>query len=252
MRLIIILISLAALGLAATVAALGPGTRFGYWDYSFALGLMRHIALPTLMAAGLGGLAFLLALWKARGLAVLALFATLAAGAAGFVPLKMRALAQANPFIHDITTDFDDPPEIVAAADAPRKNPAAYAGADLVRGSDKTVAEAQRSAFPHIAPLIVSVDMATATNGVHAVLSDMNLEIIADQSFSLDSGDGRRIEAVATSTWYGFKDDFIVRLAPQADGVRIDVRSKSRVGLSDLGANAARVRAFLKGLDAAL
>ena len=62
-----------------------------------------------------------------------------------------------------------------------------------------------------------------------------------------------RIEAVATTFWYGFKDDFIVRLTPMSDGgTRIDVRSKSRVGLSDLGANAQRVRKFLESLKAAI
>jgi uncharacterized protein (DUF1499 family) len=253
MRLIIIAISILAIGLAATLAALGPGVRFGFWDYSTALGLMRQIALPLLIGAGAAALALALAAWKARGLVGLALVAFVAAGVAGYVPLKMRAMAEANPFIHDITTDFGNPPEILAAAGAPRKNPAAYAGADLVRGSDKTVAEAQREAFPDIQPFPSPADLEATTKAARAAIADMKLEVIAEGPVSNEAGTGWRIEAVATSFWYGFKDDFIVRLTPiPQGGTRVDVRSKSRVGGSDLGANARRVRAFLKEIDASL
>ena len=55
----------------------------------------------------------------------------------------------------------------------------------------------------------------------------------------------RRIEAVATTFWFGFKDDIVVRIRPAPGGSRIDVRSVSRVGRSDLGTNAKRIRAFL-------
>ena len=54
-----------------------------------------------------------------------------------------------------------------------------------------------------------------------------------------------RIEAVATTRWFGFKDDVVVRLTPAAGGARVDVRSKSRVGRSDVGANAKRIERFL-------
>lgn len=253
MRVLIILISLAAIGLAATIAALGPGTRFGLWDFGFALGLMRQIALPTLIAAGLAVVAFLLAVWRAQGLVVLAFVAALGAGAAAYAPIKMRALATSNPFIHDITTDFDDPPAIVAAADAPRKNPAAYAGGDKVRNSEKTVAEAQREAFPDIVPLYVTSDVDRAAQAARDVIAEMKMEVLADNGYSTLAGNGRVIEAVATSRWYGFKDDFVVRIAPQeGGGVRVDVRSQSRVGLSDLGQNAARTRAFLANMKARL
>jgi uncharacterized protein (DUF1499 family) len=57
-----------------------------------------------------------------------------------------------------------------------------------------------------------------------------------------------RIEATATTPWFGFRDDIVVRVAPASAGSRIDVRSVSRVGKSDLGANAKRIRAFLARL----
>jgi uncharacterized protein (DUF1499 family) len=58
-----------------------------------------------------------------------------------------------------------------------------------------------------------------------------------------------RIEATATTFWFGFKDDVVVRITPLAAGSRIDVRSKSRVGRGDTGTNAQRVRAYLKRLN---
>jgi uncharacterized protein (DUF1499 family) len=56
------------------------------------------------------------------------------------------------------------------------------------------------------------------------------------------------IEAVDTTKWFGFKDDIAVRVAPDAGGSRIDVRSKSRVGRGDAGTNARRIRAYMERL----
>ena len=58
-----------------------------------------------------------------------------------------------------------------------------------------------------------------------------------------------RIEAVATTFWFGFKDDVLIRVSADAGGSRIDVRSKSRVGKGDLGTNAQRIRAYQKRLN---
>ena len=57
------------------------------------------------------------------------------------------------------------------------------------------------------------------------------------------------LEATATARWFGFKDDVAIRLSEVADGVRVDVRSASRVGRSDVGTNAARIRAYLAALN---
>jgi len=62
-------------------------------------------------------------------------------------------------------------------------------------------------------------------------------------------GEGR-LEATATTAWFGFKDDVVVRIRAEGSGSRVDVRSLSRIGVSDLGTNAARVRAFLGRLRA--
>ncbi len=60
--------------------------------------------------------------------------------------------------------------------------------------------------------------------------------------------DEGRLEATAATPWFGFKDDIVVRVAAEAGGTKVDVRSASRVGRSDLGVNAERIRAFSRAL----
>lgn len=263
MRIIIILICLFAFVMAGVIAISGPGTQLGWWDYAGGLGLVRKAATPLvgegaaalatapLFASALLALVGLaLALLRARGLVALAGLAFVASAAASLVPIKMKSLADAHPLIHDITTDFENPPAIIVGADMPRKNPAAYVGAEPAptrksdAGPQLSIADAQRAAFPDIQPLILDVDRERAVGAARVAIRRLGLETLSEGA---DDTSVYVIEAVATSRWYGFKDDFIVRVAPRNDGgVRIDVRSKSRVGLSDLGANAARIRKFLE------
>jgi uncharacterized protein (DUF1499 family) len=70
----------------------------------------------------------------------------------------------------------------------------------------------------------------------------MGWEIVAADSAAM------RIEATATTRWFGFKDDVVVRIQPADSGSRIDVRSVSRVGRSDVGTNAKRIRSYLDRL----
>jgi len=246
MKLVMILAALAALGLAAAIAVSGPGVRFGWWEYDFGLGLIRKAALPVLVAAGATGILFIVSLFMARGLAPLVLIAALAAGAAGMIPIKMKQLFEGNPFIHDVTTDFADPPEIVAAAALPRKNPPEYLGDEMTPRADKTTAQAQQEAFPDIGPVVIDASVDASAEIIRGIVTGMGMEI-------LDAGpidNGWRIEAADTSQWFGFVDDFVVRLRPEGARTRIDARSKSRIGSSDLGANAKRIRAFYERLDA--
>ena len=64
---------------------------------------------------------------------------------------------------------------------------------------------------------------------------------------SVSENEGR-IEATATTFWFGFKDDVVIRVREDSGGTRIDLRSVSRVGGGDLGANAARIRAFIDAI----
>ncbi|MCB2114238.1 MAG: DUF1499 domain-containing protein [Parvularculaceae bacterium] len=259
MRHAIHLVAVAAVIVALPILAAGPGTRFGLWDYAAGLGMIRGVSTPKAVFGGLSvsPLFFIAGLSLALGAAgfftrnaragVLAVAAAAFAFALGVIPLKMKAAIESNPFIHEITTDFDNPPAIVAAAGQERVNPADYRGGDPVprRDDGQTVAEAQREAFPDIRPLVIQRDLKTAADLSLSVIKSMGMDVLAEGPADNAVGGGWRIEAVATSFWFGFKDDFVVRLTMVDGGAtRIDIRSKSRVGKSDLGANAARVREF--------
>ena len=203
---------------------------------------------PVLIAAIASSIAFVASLIFARGItSIVALVAALASGAAAYAPIEMDKRRTAFPPIHDITTDFENPPLIVAGAQTERRNPPDYVGDATLRRSDKTVRKAQLEAFPDIGAHLVSGDVEAVSDIVRGVLSDMNMEIIAEGPIE----DGYVIEATYTSFWFGFIDDFVVRVTPDETLTRVDVRSKSRVGLSDFGANATRVRDFLKRLNKA-
>ncbi len=258
MRILTLLFALAALGCAAAIALAGPGTQIGWWTWGEGLGLIRKVSAPVELGpvgvppifaaavlAGVTGLATLF--MSSRGIGLFAIVAAVAAVAAAQVPLKMRADFEANPFIHDVTTDFDNPPPIIAGADKERINPPEYAGDNMVPNSDKTVRQAQAEAFPDLKPQLVNASLDETAEMVRVILRDMGMEQL-DETLT---DDGWLIEAAYTSRWFGFIDDFVVRLTPEGPRTRVDVRSKSRVGGSDLGANAARIRAFFEKLKAA-
>ena len=140
---------------------------------------------------------------------------------------------QVSPPIHDITTDTVNPPQFVdilpLRAGAP--NPPEYAGSEA--------AERQLKAYPEIVPLELDVTPAEAMALAESAARAMEWELI-----TVASGEGR-LEAVATTAWFGFKDDVVVRIVETDDGSLVDVRSKSRLGLSDVGTNARRIRRFM-------
>jgi uncharacterized protein (DUF1499 family) len=141
--------------------------------------------------------------------------------------------ARLLPPIHDITTDLDDPPafEAILPLRAGAPNPAAYGGPE--------VAAAQRAGYPDLAPLRLNASVPEAYRRALAAARGMGWDIVA-----ADSAAGR-IEATATTRWFGFKDDVVVRVRAAGAGARVDVRSVSRVGRSDVGTNARRIREYL-------
>ena len=144
------------------------------------------------------------------------------------------------PAISDITTDPENPPRFDALA---RLRPRArndYPGA-------KTAA-LQRAAYGDIVPLQLSVTPKSAYDTALAIINKRKWRVIDPKP----PGPGRRdatIEAVAQTLIMGFRDDVIVRVTPVAQGSRVDVRSASRFGMHDFGANASRVRALLEDID---
>jgi uncharacterized protein (DUF1499 family) len=172
---------------------------------------------------------------RAGGAALLFVSAVLGLGVAA-IPAYWLHKARDAPPIHDISTDLGDPPNFVAVLPrrGDRANPVDHGGA--------AVAEAQRRAYPDIQPLTIGLAPAEAFALALHVARAMGWEIVAQ-----DAANGR-IEATATTLWFGFKDDVVVRVLPSGSGSRIDVRSLSRVGVGDAGANAQRIREYFARL----
>ena len=208
----------------AVVAALvlllaGPGTRLGLWDFRTGFAMMRWAVF-----IGLGGAALAIVMALVLGLLV------------AFIPWNAMRGAKQVPPIHDISTDTANPPAFVAIlplrADAP--NPASYGGPEI--------ADQQITAYPDLRSHTTQVPAPQAFDQALAAARAMGWQIVAS-----DPASGR-IEASDTTRWFGFIDDVVIRVQAEGAGSRIDVRSVSRVGKSDAGANARRIRAYLAAL----
>jgi hypothetical protein len=150
----------------------------------------------------------------------------------GAILLLMVMQARDVPPIHDITTDVQDPPRFEAVQGL---RDSASNSLDI----DPAVLEQQLAAYP---------DLSTF-NSPRSYASSYNLALVTARKLGWDvvreDPNGGYIEAVATTAIMQFKDDVVIRVRTNADGSLVDLRSASRVGISDLGANAKRIRAFL-------
>ncbi len=136
------------------------------------------------------------------------------------------------PPIHDITTDTVDPPVFAAAQE--RRG----AGDNSLEIVPETI-EQQRRAYPDLETLVIDMPIDDAFDRALAVAGELGWEV-----YRQDRAAGV-IEAVDTTAIMAFRDDVVIRLRSNADGTLVDLRSVSRVGIGDLGANAKRIRRFL-------
>jgi uncharacterized protein (DUF1499 family) len=230
------LVLLTAVAALLLLLLAGPGTRLGLWDFRFGFTLMRWAVYLGAGSAVAALIMIIIPKLRAGRAGLLGLSLVLGAVVAA-VPAWQLSQARSLPRIHDITTDFSDPPAFRAIvplrADAP--NPPEYQGEEI--------ASQQREAYPEIQPLTI--------DAYPAIVFDHALEMARSMGWEIVAADPERgvIEATDITFWFGFKDDVVVRVSAESDGSRVDVRSKSRVGLSDVGANAARIRAFLARLN---
>ncbi|MDB5487416.1 MAG: hypothetical protein JWQ58_1131 [Reyranella sp.] len=218
------------------VAVSGPVHRFLGLDIEAAIAIFRYGFYLTVAGVALGLATILPARPGDKRRGFVAAFLAIVIGAAGgWVPLHWFLNAQHRPAINDITTDTANPPPLVVTAQLRRgaPNPPAY---------PKESAALQRAAFPDIESVVLAVPPAEAFKRADRAAMALDWEIVARAP-----ADGR-LEAIATSPWFGFRDDIVVRIRAQGTGSRIDIRSKSRIGESDLGGNAERVRAFIARL----
>ncbi|MEE4212061.1 MAG: DUF1499 domain-containing protein [Parvularcula sp.] len=214
------------------------GYRLDLLDLGAMFGFVRMLIIPLAVAAVLALAATLALLMRRAWLAsIAALFVAAAAAGFAYLPIWMRGEASKVPPIHDITTDTQDPPEFVATAALrkPDENPAAY---------DTAQTEQQREAYPELKSLVMPkrIDEAFAI-AMDAVKAE-GLDIV-----DINPREGR-IEATETVPLFGFKDDVVIRLRNAHNRATvIDIRSKSRVGRSDLGFNARRIESLLERME---
>lgn len=135
------------------------------------------------------------------------------------------------PAIHDITTDTIDPPLFASAAE---RRPEGSNALEIV---DEVIAQ-QNTAYPDVKTITSSLAMAEAFARALEIADALGWEVVNSDA------DAGLIEAVDTTAIMGFKDDIVIRLRGTGDTTLVDLRSVSRVGVSDLGANAIRIRAF--------
>lgn len=224
-----------ALLAAGALVAAGYGARFGVWDFRFGFQLLRWSEYAGLAVAGIALIALVIPGWRKGRVPILA--AALVVGlAVAWFPWQWVQSARSVPPINDITTDTENPPAFVAlvAARTGLSVPTAYPGT--------ATAEQQRRGYPDLKPLDLPLPPADAFARALATAKDMGWEIAA-----ADAPAGR-IEATATTPWFGFRDDVVIRVTPAPAGSRIDVRSVSRIGKSDLGTNRKRIGTFLDRL----
>lgn len=218
----------------------GYGYQWGIWELGTGFLLLRYSAYAAigLMVAGA------LSIWflrehslRAKAYAVISLILMMViSGTALYWQMQARSV----PPIHDITTDMENPPEFVALLrlreDAP--NPPEYEGEES--------AEAQREAYPHIEPVYFTADLQDVMDQAVLLIAERGWTLVA-----INRNEGR-IEATEKLAWFGFKDDVVLRFTESDDGTRVDMRSKSRIGRSDLGVNARRIDRLMRDLQSSI
>lgn len=224
--------------LAALAAMLaGSGTRWDLWHFRTGFAILGWAAYAGIGAA-LISFASAILTWPTtlrRGF-LISIFGLVIGVLVFGIPGYYWRTAQRLPAIHDITTDTENPPRFVSISPLRKNAPnsSEYGGPEL--------AAKQRAGYPDLAPAMLSVPLDKAFERALAAARKMGWVIV-----DANAVEGR-IEATDTTFWFGFKDDVIIRVAPSDHGSRVDIRSVSRVGKSDVGMNAKRIRKYLKGL----
>jgi uncharacterized protein (DUF1499 family) len=236
------------LAVFAAVAALASilVVRFGFLEVKPALATF----FAALGCAGLSilvALAGFIAIWhsgsRGMGRILLALLIDMAILAyPAYLGLQYRKL----PAIHDITTDSIDPPRFDALARlrvGDGANPAVYAGLYS--------AEQQRQAYPDLETVQLDVPAQKAYDVTLEIITRRKWRVVDARAPQLPRREGH-IEAVARTTIMGLREDIAIRVLPDGEGSRVDIRSSSRYFESDLGSNAARITKLIEDINAAV
>jgi uncharacterized protein (DUF1499 family) len=217
--------------------------RFGFLEVRPALATFFG-ALGCAVLSILVGLAAFVAIWQngSRGMSRI-LLAMLIDVAILAYPSYLAWQYRKLPAIHDITTDPIDPPRFEALARlraGEGANPAVYAGLYS--------AEQQRATWPDIEPVDLDVPVQRAYEITIALVTKRKWLVIDERAPQPPRRIGR-IEAVARTPIMGFREDVSIRITPDGEGSRVDIRSSSRYFESDLGSNASRVSKLIEDIN---
>lgn len=257
-------------------AIAATGTKLGLWGWQFGLDMMSLSwgSLLVQAALALSAAALLISLLQAprKRAFMLALGALLVAGLAYGRVAAYTGQAERLPPLHDVQTDWADPIRPSDALVTEREavgaeNPIEDAPVISEAANDRwpgmggrLVSEVQEQAefdtathespedtpYPMLAPLVTAATPETAYAAALAAVEDRGWTIVLTE---LEEG---RIEATEESFWFGFREDVMIRVKSDPAGARIDIRSTSRIGLSDLGSNAKRIRDLLDEIETRL
>ncbi len=235
----------AGLGMAALAIAGPIAVWLGLADFRVGFGYLQivngwadWVAIGTLIVAlAIGVSAFVLKLENSGSLIALALVGTVSAALAYAIPESFRP-PEGTPPIHDITTNPNNPTEYNAIVQIRAGSPNS-----LVYGSGEGMTPAmlrsmQLEAYPDIVPQEFALGADEVFSRAVAAAESMGWEIV-----DVDS-EARRLEATDTTFWFQFKDDVVVVVSGDDQQAVLNARSVSRVGRSDVGKNAERLREY--------
>lgn len=237
---LLLIVSVLILVLLPTAAL---GYKFGLLDLQLAFILLRVVIFGGALILVLSGVSLFISnrrkLKDELRLSIAALvIVVLPLGVMAYQIVK----ASGVPPIHDITTDTDNPPvfDRLVGLRGEHSNTLDYGTENLPA---EKLAALQREAYPYIKT--VHSDLAPD------LVFDRMVKIVDRNNHELITTDKQNglIEAVATSFWFGFKDDLVIRIRANQNGSDMDIRSVSRVGQSDLGANAARIAKLVEDFN---
>jgi fatty-acyl-CoA synthase len=235
------------------IAAGAVGTKLGLWDWKFGFGTLSvgWASATAFMGVFAGLLAFYVAafagfrrLWPLVAVSLLLPLAVIW----GFGALKAKAARYPG---HDMATSWIPPLDFspkVMAMRGPEANPvhpdprSVWRNKAVENWTDRRAEVINAGICPGAKATRLGAEQAEVHAKVKAAMQEEGLEIVTDDVA------GGRIEGVATSYWYEFKDDVVARISRDGGAWLVDLRSVSRVGGSDLGANCERVTAIAERL----
>ena len=210
------------------------GTRTGLFDFRAGFTGIKYTVYLSIAVFVVG---LLIVLWQrnknpagakaARHAVLISLIPIIGIG-------SQLVIARSVPSIHNISTDTVNPPEFsrIAEIRTSEHNPLEYKAEKL--------AEIQAEAYPGVKTIYSELTLPEAHGKALVVAEAMGWEVVNQDVVT------GIIEAVETTKLWGFKDDIVIRVQDSGSQVAIDLRSVSRVGQSDLGANAKRIEKFIQ------